>query len=229
MNDPEHIVVWYIDGSGKVVPVPNGHYDPVTGTVTFTTTHFSYYAVAYVRKTFGDLGSVEWARKPIEVMASKGIISGTGLDAFSPTRSITRADYLVLLVKTLGLTTEFDNNFDDVSPDANYYEALGIAKKLGIAVGIGNNRFNPEETISRQDMMVLTVRALEKAGKLQCSGVNELPDKFSDKGEIAGYAVDSVSALVKEGLIVGSDNRLNPRANTTRAEAAVFLYRIFNR
>jgi len=229
LNDPEHIVVWYIDGSGKVVPVPNGHYDPVTGTVTFTTTHFSYFAVAYVRKTFGDLGSVEWARKPIEVMASKGIISGTGLDAFSPMNSITRADYLVMLVNTLGLKTEFDDNFDDVSTDAYYYEALGIAKKLGVAVGIGNNRFNPEEAISRQDMMVLTARALEKIGKFESMDVGGLLDKFSDKGDIAEYALDSLAALIKENLIVGSNNKLNPRANATRAEAAVFLYRIYSR
>lgn len=59
LADPEHIVVWYIDGSGNVVSVPNGRYDPTTGTVTFITTHFSHYAVAYVHKTFGDLGGVE--------------------------------------------------------------------------------------------------------------------------------------------------------------------------
>ncbi|MDD4401916.1 MAG: cell wall-binding repeat-containing protein [Desulfitobacteriaceae bacterium] len=43
---PEHITVWYIDGSGRASSM-NGQYDPVSGTVTFTTTHFSYYAVVY--------------------------------------------------------------------------------------------------------------------------------------------------------------------------------------
>jgi uncharacterized repeat protein (TIGR02543 family) len=229
LADPEHIVVWYIDGSGNVVSVPNGRYDPTTGTVTFITTHFSHYAVAYVHKTFGDLGGVEWARKPIEVMASKGIITGTGANSFSPAANITRADYLVLLIKTLGLTAEFDDNFDDVEPGAYYYEAVGIAKKLGIAAGIGNNRFNPKENISRQDMMVLTARALEKYKGLKAAGGSAVLDKFSDKGDIAGYAVNSIAILVKEGLIAGSGDRLNPRANTTRAEAAVFMYRIYNK
>jgi uncharacterized repeat protein (TIGR02543 family) len=229
LADPEHIVVWYIDGSGNVISVPNGRYDPATGTVTFTTTHFSHYAVAYVHKTFGDLGGVEWARKPIEVMASKGIITGTGANSFSPAANITRADYLVLLIKTLGLTAEFDGNFDDVEPGAYYYEAVGIAKKLGIAAGSGNNRFNPRENISRQDMMVLTARALEKYKGLKVAGGSAVLDKFSDKGDIAGYAVNSLSTLVKEGLIAGFGDRLNPRTNTTRAEAAVFLYRIYNK
>jgi len=45
---------------------------------------------------------------------------------------------------------------------------------------------------------------------------------------IADYAIDSIASLVKEGLIVGSAGKLNPLDNTTRAEAAVFLYRIYN-
>ncbi|HWQ42026.1 MAG TPA: cell wall-binding repeat-containing protein [Desulfosporosinus sp.] len=47
LADPEHIVVWYIDGSGNVVSVPNGHYDSDSRTVVFSTSHFSDYAVAY--------------------------------------------------------------------------------------------------------------------------------------------------------------------------------------
>jgi hypothetical protein len=228
LADPEHIVVWYIDGSGNAVSVPNGRYNPETGTVTFSTTHFSRYAVAYVHKTFGDLGTVEWARKPIEVMASKGIISGTSATTYSPAANITRADYLVLLIKTLGLTADFEDNFDDVQPGAYYYEAVGIAKKLGITGGIGNNRFNPQDPISRQDMMVMTARALEHFKGLKLTTDLTVLDHFSDKDDVAGYATGSLATLVKEGLIAGSGERLNPRAQTTRAEAAVFLYRIYN-
>jgi hypothetical protein len=55
LRKPGGIVVWYIDGDGKEVSVPNGRYDPRTGTVTFTTTHFSYYAVVYNPVEFGDV------------------------------------------------------------------------------------------------------------------------------------------------------------------------------
>jgi len=224
----ESIVVWYIDGSGNAVSVPNGRYDPATGTVTFNTTHFSHYAIVYVHKTFSDLCSAEWARKPVEVMASKGIINGTGNDTFSPAASITRADYLVLLVKTLGLAAEFDSNFDDVDKSAYYYDAIGIAKKLGIVAGSGNNRFNPRESISRQDMMVMTARALERFKGLKVLDTNGVPEKFADKEDIAEYAVNSMSALITEGLIAGTGNKLNPCAYATRAEAAVFLYNIYS-
>lgn len=47
LADPAHIVVWYIDAGGNMIQVPSGHYNPAIGTVVFSTTHFSYYAVAY--------------------------------------------------------------------------------------------------------------------------------------------------------------------------------------
>lgn|GEM_PF-5292013 len=191
--------------------------------------HLSCYAVAYVTASFKDLDGVEWGRKPIEVMASKGIINGTGQNAFSPSAYISRADYLVLLIKTLGLTAGFEGNFDDVQPGIYYYQAIGIAKKLGIATGSGNNRYNPRDNISRQDMMVLTARALERFKGLKVTGDTADLDKFSDKGDIAGYAVRDLATLVREGLIAGSNDKLNPRLQTTRAEAAVFLYQIYNK
>ncbi|MGE5485143.1 MAG: S-layer homology domain-containing protein [Ignavibacteriales bacterium] len=98
-----------------------------------------------MRSTFDDLSGVEWARRPVEVLASKGIINGAGANTYSPAASITRADYLSLLVKTLGLTAQFYDNFDDVEKSAYYHEAIGIAKRLGIASGTGENRFNPGE------------------------------------------------------------------------------------
>lgn len=52
LNHPELIVVWYIDGKGNVMPVPNGRYDAATQTVVFQTTHFSTYAVTFVKKDF---------------------------------------------------------------------------------------------------------------------------------------------------------------------------------
>lgn len=143
--------------------------------------------------------------------------------------NITRADYLVLLIKTLGLTVDFDGNFDDVESGTYYYETVGIARKLGIAAGSGNNRFNPKENISRQGMMVLTARALEKFKGLKLAGDSAVLDQFSDREDIADYAGNSLATLVKEGLIAGSGDKLNPRAQTTRAEAAVFLYRIYNK
>lgn len=225
----ENIVVWYIDSNNKVVAVPNGRYDPATGTVKFFVTHFSDYAVAYVDKNFNDLNDVKWVEKAIDVLVAKGIMDETGDGTFSPAKKITRADYIVWLVRTLNLTATLDDNFDDVKPNASYYEAVGIARKLNIILDDGDNLFHPKDKISRQDMMVLTTRALMISQGLKITKDNTVLDKFKDKEDIADYARSSLASLVKNGLTVSSSNKLKPNENATRAEAAALLYSIYNK
>jgi chitodextrinase len=224
----EHIVVWYIADNGQVTRVPSGRYDAASGKVTFTTSHFSLYAIVFDKVTFGDLGAVSWAQHAIEVLASKGIINGTSPSTFAPQANITRADFLKLLIGALDLQAEVTDNFEDVSRGDYYYEAVGIAKKLGISNGVGNNKLNPTAPITRQDMMVMVEKALKAAGKGLDGGHADTLDKFKDAAKVAGYAKDSISALVEAGLVAGSGDSLNPQGLTTRAEAAVLLYRIFN-
>lgn len=226
--DAEHLTVLYLSGEGSMVPVSSGRYDATAGQMVLATTHLGRYAVAAVFKTFGDLNEVPWAQREIEVLASKGIIAGTSETAFTPGAEITRADYLTLLVRTLGLSADVAENFSDVQPDAYYYQAVGIAKALGIAEGAEDGGFRPQDTISRQDMMVLTRRALQAAGKLQEQGTDSATlSGFPDKADIADYAQPAIAALVQAELIAGSADGLHPLDHATRAEAAVFLYRIY--
>lgn len=228
-ENSEFITVWYIDGSGNSIAVPSGKYDPETGMVTFTTTHFSRYAVVHNYKIFDDLPNNHKMKHAIEVLASKGIIKGITDMKYMPDQAITRAEYLHYLMNTLGLTAAFEENFNDVEPGAYYYKTIGMAKKLEIAFGLEDNMYHPSEKITRQDMMVLTARTLEKFKSLKSTETSAVLDKFKDKDIISDYAKQSLATLVKEGLIIGSGNKINPLANTTRAEAAVFLYRIYNK
>jgi endo-beta-N-acetylglucosaminidase D len=228
LQNLEHIVVWYINDAGEITSVPNGRYDAATGTVTFTTTHFSKYAVAFVTKTFSDVQQNFWGRNAIEVMASKGIVEGTSENMFSPDKKATRGEFIMWLVKTLGLNAEIDSSFSDVKDTDVYYMEIGIAKMLGITSGVGDNRFNPESVITRQDMMVLTAKAIKAAGINMKLGTADDLSSFADKSNVSRYAVQDVAAMVKSELVVGSNGKLNPKSNITRAEVAQILYKIFN-
>ncbi|MDQ2085000.1 S-layer homology domain-containing protein [Herbivorax sp. ANBcel31] len=225
----EHIVVRHIEEvTNKAIPVTSGKYDvSFTRKVEFVTNNFGKFAVAYDHKTFNDIDSYSWAKKQIEVLASKGVISGTSKTTFTPGNDITRADFMILLIKALDLYSEFESNFSDVSSESYYYEYVGMAKELGITSGVGNNMFNPLEKITRQDMMVLTTNALKIAGKVSTTGNNSDIDQFNDKNQIASYAVEGVATLVKEGIVVGSGNNINPFGNATRAELAAMIYKIY--
>ena len=176
---------------------------------------------------FNDMEKYPWAKDAVETLAAQGIIRGTSATTFDPGKKITRADFMVMLVKALKLDADFTDNFADVSSGKYYYEAVGIAKKLGITNGTGNNKFNPKEEISRQDMMVLVVNALKAAGiELEAGTVADMAG-FKDAENVSGYAKDAIAALIKAGIIKGSDNAINPKNDLKRAEAAAVIYQIY--
>ncbi|WAM36354.1 S-layer homology domain-containing protein [Caldicellulosiruptor acetigenus] len=121
-----------------------------------------------------------------------------------------------------------DDNFSDVSKDAYYYNEVGIAKKLGIVKGTGNNNFKPEDPITREEMMVIISRVLNICNaKVEKGDKNELAI-YNDRDMISEYAIEDVATLIKNGIIKGSQNNIKPKAITTRAEAAVVIYRLVN-
>lgn len=179
---------------------------------------------------FEDMASgYSWASDAIGTLYAKGIIQGTSDTTFNPSGNVTRADFVLLLVRALGLKAEADSSFADVGEEDYYYEALGIAKKLGIITGIDSGSFNPKGDISRQDMMVIVARALKAAKKLDTEGSANDLSGFTDASDIAAYAQSSVAALVKEGIVQGDGKAINPTGTATRAEAAVVIYRIFTK
>ncbi|NIK66608.1 hypothetical protein FHT67_000032 [Paenibacillus sp. BK720] len=177
---------------------------------------------------FKDVDShYEWAKDAIAVLADKGIINGTTSTTFEPGKQITRADFMVMLVRMLDLKADVTSNFSDVKSSDYYYNALGVVKALGIANGMGDNEFNPRAFITRQDMMVLMSRAMEVTGKLALSGDPAELNSFKDKSKISSYAVDAAADMVKAGIVQGSASALNPTGQATRAETAQMIYRLY--
>ena len=112
------------------------------------------------KNKFTDMDNYWWAMDAVNDLASKGIIKGRSETEFDPDSKITRADNTVLLLRVLGKTATFSENFADVYPDKYYYNEIGMAKALGIASGVGNNCFDPDAKIKRQDMATLAYRVL---------------------------------------------------------------------
>lgn len=227
LQNKEKITVWYIDSTNVIIPVTNAIYNASTGEITFTITHFSYYAAAYAPKTFADLGAFPWAKHAIEVMASKGIVNGRSEAAFDPAAAVTRADFVKLLVAALDLKDEASGTFPDVSKEAYYYETVAIAKELGIVKGDEKGNFNPNQHITRQDVMVMTARAMRIASKLE-TGTQETLLAFKDGRKVSGYAGADVASLIEAGVINGADGQIHPFNTASRAEAAMILYRVYN-
>ncbi len=227
LANPESIVIWYIDGSGNAVCVPNGYYDPATGRVTFSTTHFSYYAVGYNQVSFTDVTDTAWYSDAVGFIAARGITAGTGNGKFSPNAKLTRGEFMVMLMRAYSIAADENptDNFTDAG--SSYYTGyLAAAKRLGISAGVGNNMFAPGKEITRQEMFTLLYNVLKIIGRLpEVTGDNTLSD-FTDAGDIASWAKDSMKLLVTTGIVSGSGGKLSPTSTTTRAEMAQVLYKL---
>ncbi|OPZ84067.1 MAG: Endo-1,4-beta-xylanase A precursor [Firmicutes bacterium ADurb.Bin419] len=172
---------------------------------------------------FSDVGiSYSWAINAIDMLYGKGIIQGVGNGAFAPGRYTKRGDFTIMMVKALNLEVGFTENFKDVKADSYYYKAIGIAKELGIVKGSGEY-FDPEGNITRQDMMVIMLKALEVKGVNIEKAGDEYLDRYQDKNKISAYAMDAVAYLTKHGIVNGSEGRVNPLNFATRAELAVII------
>ena len=216
MTDKNCIVVK--DANGNIIP--NGKY--ADGKMTFYTDTFGDFTIVYNPKSFTDLGNHAWADDAITRLAARGIINGITATTYGPARNITRADFTTLIVRAFGFEGEVAS-FADVPANAYYAEPVGIAKTLGIVGGVNESDFAPTAEITRQDMMVIVARALDKAGYVL--DASESPE-FSDTAEVADYAKDAVQMLTASGIIAGSNGKINPKGKTTRAEVAVILDRI---
>jgi alpha-tubulin suppressor-like RCC1 family protein len=177
---------------------------------------------------FQDIGAHIWAKQQITELERLQIINGVNPQTYAPANSIKRGDFLLLLVKVLDLKATFTQNFEDVAENSYYYEALGIARALGIAKGVGQNRYAPNEPIKRQDVAVLMADALRVLGGLDDLEDGSHPlDRFEDKGKISDYAKESMAILLKKQIFVGDQALLHPLDPLTRAETAVLMHRLY--
>ncbi len=179
------------------------------------------------KNKFTDMNDYWWAMDAVNELASKGIIKGRSETEFDPDSYITRADNTVLLLRVLGKTADFNDNFADVYPNKYYYKEIGMAKALGIASGVGDNCFDPDAQIKRQDMATLAYRVLAKEGVLTSIPNTTVLNKFADSDEIYFYAREAIAACVDKGLMSGyGDGTIKPNDYASRVEVALFIYRI---
>lgn len=177
---------------------------------------------------FSDLDNCQWAKYEIERMVMTDTISGITENEFSPDSFITRRDFVRMVVNSLGLSGNLDNTFDDVNEKDSAFKEITIAKGLGVVTGDENNCFNPDSPLTRQDMAVIAMRALEKAYVINYNDFENEDNlgEFYDCNDVADYARVSLQTAKKYGYISGDGNRLNPAEYATRAQATVFAYNI---
>lgn len=146
LANSKYLTVSYVAANSTFVQLLNGKYDSALQAMVFPAANTGQYAVVYTKKFFNDVIKDSWYTPAVETMASKGIIDGTSATSFSPGQKVTRGEYLAWLVRTLDLKAELNTTFSDMKRTDLYYEEIGIAKALGIALG-SNGSFYPKRKL----------------------------------------------------------------------------------
>ena len=183
---------------------------------------------------FSDVGtSLSWAADSVDFLSYEGVAQGSN-GKYRPTANITRGDFMLMLYRAF-LEDEHKNdsitsNFSDVTKGTTTYsketyQAVGVAKKLGIAQGT-NGKFNPKSYITRQEAMTLIYRTLDEVNYDLEYTVSTSTSSFKDYSSVASYAKTAISDLIGHGIVIGNNSKINPTSNITRAEMAVILHRV---
>ncbi|RCX19094.1 putative repeat protein (TIGR02059 family) [Fontibacillus phaseoli] len=173
-----------------------------------------------------------WASKDITELASKLVVDSRSGAKFEPDKNITRVEFAIFIAKGLGLTADAANarRFSDVAPGSTVAGYIGAAAKAGIINGNTDGTFKPGSFITREQMALMMVRAMEYAGHDTNLGSSsgQVLGRFKDGAKI--QSKETVAKAVKEGIIQGvSANRFQPAGNATRAQAAVMLKRVLDK
>ncbi|MCZ8537241.1 S-layer homology domain-containing protein [Paenisporosarcina quisquiliarum] len=180
-------------------------------------------------KTFDDIKN-HWAKSQIEKLATRGIINGYTEDLFLPENELTRAEFAVLVARALDLPlTGYQGTFKDVSANKEWaFAAVEAAARAGVINGYVDGTFGPDNQITREEIAVMMVRAVDYKKPSLLVGLNA-NHTFADQSDVGTFALLNVKQAYALGIVTGfSGNEFKPKARATRAQAAVMLLRLLD-
>lgn len=180
---------------------------------------------------FSDVSSDSWYYDSVRYVAEKDYMNGTSATTFEPNSDMTRAMFATLISRVAG--AEVDNSaaseFTDVVSGQWYTGAIEWGVENELITGYGNGLFGTNDSITRQDIAVLTQRFLDWycAENNKSLNFEPLVENFTDADSIADYAQEAVEFCREAGLLTGyEDGSFRPLGTATRAEIAAIVERI---
>ncbi|WP_232015929.1 S-layer homology domain-containing protein [Paenibacillus baekrokdamisoli] len=218
-----------VDESGKVTGMTPG-----TAVITVTTSDGGFTAASKVTilpgtktpgsELFTDIGG-HWAGEEIAEAYKLHITNGYPDFTFRPDASITRAEFVVMLMN--GLKPELqalELPFKDKGKIGAWAQhSISGAMQLGIVSGYPDGNFRPGANITHSEMAAMVF----KASGIPLAAVSKTG--YTDDTDIPGWARGAVSTIEKKGIIIVGGKTAGafaPQALSTRAEAVAWIVRM---
>ena len=158
-------------------------------------------------KDFADVSASYWGGDAIDFATSRDLFNGTSATTFSPDAPMNRAMIVTVLARMMGV---------DTSAGSTWYEA---GQQWAIAAGISDGSAM-EQNLSREQLATMLYRYMGSPAVSAAAIAG-----FADAESVSDWAVDAMAWAVSQGIIGGSNSKLDPQGNATRAQVATMLMR----
>ena len=162
---------------------------------------------------FTDVSANNWFYDGVKYAYENGLMNGTSSNAFSPNANTTRGMIVTILARVEGVNTN----------GTPWYAA---GQKWAMDNGISDGT-NMPGVITREQLATILYRYAKQKG-YDVSKSAALT-AFSDADKVSGYAAEAMQWAVAEGLLQGSNGKLNPQGSATRAQVATILMRFMEK
>ncbi len=204
------------DGTWKAV---GGVYDPVTNTLSTKRMHLSKYTILKTDKNYSKIED-SWAKNEIASLQGKGVIKD---DIFASKQNVTREEFAGWISNAYGLDSKnLESELSDLDPSSPYYEAVTAAYEQGIISGKSDGKFDPEATVSRQEMAVMIATAINEYDNPVDTDNFELAQFEED---LPQWAVKSVETTIENGNL--NQEFFGSNDAVSKEEAANILYNMY--
>ncbi|WNX83351.1 InlB B-repeat-containing protein [Agathobaculum sp. NTUH-O15-33] len=175
--------------------------------------------------TFLDNPYGSWYHDYVDYVFANGLMKGVSSDRFAPDETLTRGMLVTILYRMAGSpAVSGASPFADVAEGKWYTDAILWATQTDVAGGYGNDRFGPDDPITREQTAAILYRyavlkGFDTDGRAELSG-------FTDANEVSAWAREAMQWCVQKSLITGrTEQELAPAGTATRAEIAAILSR----
>ena len=176
---------------------------------------------------YQDVQQGDWYYSAVSFAYYNGLMNGVADMLFDPNGTMTRAMLVTVLRRLDGGSADGTSPYTDVPEGTWYTDGVIWATENGIVNGVGNGKFDPNGTVTREQIATILYRYAAYRG-VDVSDRASL-DLFTDAGAVSDYARAPMQWAVQTKLISGRlDHKqlyLAPQSGGTRAEVATILMR----
>ena len=176
---------------------------------------------------YQDVQQGDWYYSAVSFAYYNGLMNGVADMLFDPNGTMTRAMLVTVLWRLDGGSADGTSPYTDVPEGTWYTDGVIWATENGIVNGVGNGKFDPNGTVTREQIATILYRYAAYRG-VDVSDRASL-DLFTDAGAVSDYASAPMQWAVQTKLISGRlDHKqlyLAPQSGGTRAEVATILMR----